>query len=39
MYGFARVRVRGSGKVSWYLGDRFPWLGLYGSYLATGEKV
>jgi SAM-dependent methyltransferase len=39
MFGFARVRVRGSGKVSWYLGDRFPWLGLYGSFLATGEKV
>ena len=39
MYGFARVHVRGSGKVSWYLGDRFPWLGLYGSFLATGEKV
>jgi len=39
MYGFARVHVRGSGKVTWYLGDRFPWLGLYGSFLATGEKV
>jgi len=39
MYGFARVNVRGSGKVTWYLGDRFPWLGLYGSFLATGEKV
>jgi len=39
MYGFARVRVRGSGKVTWYLGDRFPWLGLYGSFLASGEKV
>jgi len=39
MYGYARVHVRDSGKVSWYLGDRFPWLGLYGSFLATGEKV
>jgi SAM-dependent methyltransferase len=39
MYGFARVRTLGSGKVSWYLGQRFPWLGIYGSYLAVGEKV
>lgn len=39
MYGFSRVRVRGSGKVTWYLGDRVPWLGLYGSFLATGVKV
>jgi ubiquinone/menaquinone biosynthesis C-methylase UbiE len=39
MYGFARVRLLGSGKVSWYLGSRFPLLGLYGSYLAVAEKV
>lgn len=39
MYGFARVRIRGSGKVTWYLGSRFPLLGIYGSYLAVGEKV
>jgi len=39
MYGFSRVRTLGSGKVTWYLGQRFPWLGLYGSYLAVGEKV
>lgn len=38
MYGFARVRIRGSGKVTWYLGDRLPWLGVYGSYLAMGDK-
>ena len=38
MYGFARVRTLGSGKVSWYLGERFPWLGIYGSYLAVGDK-
>lgn len=38
MYGFSRVRVLGSGKVSWYLGDRLPWLGIYGSYLAMGDK-
>lgn len=39
MYGFARVRVRGSGKVTWYLGSRVPFLGIYGSYLAIGEKA
>jgi SAM-dependent methyltransferase len=39
MYGFSRVRTIGSGKVTWYLGSRFPWLGVYGSYLAIGEKV
>jgi SAM-dependent methyltransferase len=38
MFGFARVRLRGSGKVSWYLGSRFPWLDVYGSYLAVGQK-
>jgi SAM-dependent methyltransferase len=38
MYGFSQVHVRGSGKVTWYLGDRFPWLGIYGSYLAMGVK-
>ncbi len=39
MYGFGRVRTLGSGKVSWYLGSHFPWLGVYGSFLAVGEKV
>ena len=39
MYGYNRVRVLGSGKVSWYLGSRFPWLGVYGSFLAIGVKV
>jgi predicted SAM-dependent methyltransferase len=39
MYSFSRVRTIGSGKVTWYLGSRFPWLGLYGSYLAIGDKV
>ena len=39
MYGFARVRTIGSGKVTWYLGSRFPFLGIYGSFLAVGEKV
>jgi ubiquinone/menaquinone biosynthesis C-methylase UbiE len=38
MYGFSGVRTLGSGKVTWYLGARFPWLGLYGSFLAVGDK-
>lgn len=37
MAGFSRVRIYGSGKVSRYLGDRFP-LFIYGSYLAMGDK-
>jgi hypothetical protein len=39
MYDSARAHLRGSGKVSWYLGDPLPWLGLHGSFLATGERV
>jgi SAM-dependent methyltransferase len=39
MYGFAKVRVLGSGKVTWYLGSHFPWLGIYGSFFALGKKV
>jgi ubiquinone/menaquinone biosynthesis C-methylase UbiE len=38
MFGFSRVRVMGSGKVSWYLGSHFPLLALYGSYLVVGHK-
>lgn len=38
MMGFANVRVYGSGKVSRYLGSRFPLLSVYGSYLATADK-
>lgn len=37
MAGFSRVRVYGSGKVSRYVGSRFPLL-IYGSYLAIGDK-
>jgi SAM-dependent methyltransferase len=39
MYGFAKIKIRGSGKVTWYLGSQFPLLGIYGSYLAIGQKV
>lgn len=36
--GFSRVRIYGSGRVSLYLGQRFPWLSVYGSYLIQGDK-
>jgi hypothetical protein len=39
MMGFARVNIYGSGKVSRYLGSRFPLLSIYGSYLAKGDKI
>lgn len=38
MTGFAKVGIYGSGKVSRYLGSRFPILSVYGSYLAIGDK-
>ena len=38
LIGFSRVKVYGSGKVSRFLGSRFPFLSLYGSYLAMGDK-
>jgi ubiquinone/menaquinone biosynthesis C-methylase UbiE len=38
MLGYANVRIFGSGKVSRYLGDRFPLLSLYGSYLCIADK-
>ena len=38
LIGFSRVKVFGSGKVSRYLGHRFPFLSLYGSYLALADK-
>jgi SAM-dependent methyltransferase len=37
--GFFRVQVFGSGKVSRLLGENFPILALYGSYLITAEKA
>ena len=38
LIGFSKVRVVGTGKVSRYLGYRFPWLSMYGSYMAMGDK-
>jgi len=37
MSGFSRVKIEGSGKVTRYLGSKFP-LFVYGSYLAMGDK-
>jgi len=37
MAGFSRVRLKGSGKVSRFLGSRFP-LAFYGSYLCIASK-
>jgi len=36
--GFVRVRIRGSGKISRILGENFPLLMAYGSYLAIADK-
>jgi ubiquinone/menaquinone biosynthesis C-methylase UbiE len=38
MMGYSKTKVYGSGKMSRYLGYHFPWLGIYGSYLAMGDK-
>ncbi|WP_018506421.1 class I SAM-dependent methyltransferase [Thiobacillus thioparus] len=38
MSGFSNVKIYGSGKVSRYLGMRFPMLSIYGSYLAIADK-
>jgi ubiquinone/menaquinone biosynthesis C-methylase UbiE len=38
MAGFSRVKVFGSGRVTRYLGYRFPMLSVYGSYLIIGDK-
>ena len=38
MAGFGDVQVRGSGKVSRWLGTHIPWLAIYGSYLIVARK-
>jgi hypothetical protein len=38
MTGFSKVKVYGSGRVSMFVGQRFPVLALYGSYLIRGDK-
>jgi ubiquinone/menaquinone biosynthesis C-methylase UbiE len=36
--GFVNVKIIGSGKVTRFLGEKFPFKNLYGSYLATADK-
>jgi hypothetical protein len=36
--GFINLHILGSGKVSNYLGENFPLLALYGSYLLIADK-
>ncbi len=38
MMGYSNVKIYGSGKTSRYLGNAFPLLNLYGSYLAIADK-
>lgn len=38
MHGFSNIRLLGSGKMTRYLGSRFPWLSVYGSYLVLADK-
>jgi ubiquinone/menaquinone biosynthesis C-methylase UbiE len=38
MHGFKHVKIRGSGRVSRYLGERFPVLSVFGSYLICADK-
>ena len=36
--GFSGIKIRGSGRVSTVLGERFPFRAVYGSYLAKATK-
>ena len=38
MHGFSQVRIFGSGRVSAFLGEWFPILSVYGSYLVQADK-
>ena len=38
MHGFSGVKIYGSGKISRYLGYRFPLLSVYGSYIVVADK-
>jgi SAM-dependent methyltransferase len=39
MHGFSKVRICGSGRASLKVGENFPWLSVYGSYLISAFKV
>lgn len=36
--GFSQIRMFGSGRMTRYIGQHFPWLSVYGSYLAVATK-
>ncbi|MGL5874479.1 MAG: class I SAM-dependent methyltransferase [Xenococcaceae cyanobacterium] len=36
--GFTRIEILGSGKMSRFLGEQFPFFSFYGSYLAIAQK-
>ena len=36
--GFDNIKIFGSGKMSRYLGEKFPFLAFYGSYLIKAIK-
>ena len=36
--GFSKIKIRGSGRASTVIGERFPIRSVYGSYLAKGKK-
>jgi ubiquinone/menaquinone biosynthesis C-methylase UbiE len=38
MIGFSNIKILGSGKTTRYLGDWFPFLHIYGSYLGIANK-
>jgi ubiquinone/menaquinone biosynthesis C-methylase UbiE len=38
LHGFKHVKIRGSGRVSRYAGERCPIFGMYGSYLIRADK-
>ncbi|VEP12696.1 Ubiquinone/menaquinone biosynthesis protein [Hyella patelloides LEGE 07179] len=37
--GFTSIKILGSGKMSRLLGENFPFLTLYGSYIAIADKI
>jgi len=39
LHGFSKVRICGSGRASLKVGDKFPWLSVYGSYLISAVKI
>lgn len=37
-HGFSKIKIRGSGKASLLVGQYFPWLSVYGSYMVIARK-